>query len=242
MSKTMKMAFISDIHGNAVALDAVLADIHRKNVDKIYVLGDICYRGPEPKRSLDLVRSLQTNVIKGNADEWVVRGVRDGEVPDKALELMNTERQWIVEKLEQSDLDYLQNLPNTLNLNADGVEIKAFHATPDSLFDIILPNADDEIIESKLMTTDATLYIYAHIHRPYIRYINGKVIMNIGSVGLPFDGLPKASYGLVEIEHGNFQTSIQRVSYDLEKVIRLYEEVDYPNQDKMKDVIRTARF
>lgn len=64
----MKIAFISDIHGNAVALESVLEDIDKKNVDRIIVLGDICFRGPEPKRSLDLVRSLDTYVIKGNAD------------------------------------------------------------------------------------------------------------------------------------------------------------------------------
>lgn len=238
----MKMAFISDIHGNAIALDAVLNDLHQKEVDKIYVLGDICYRGPEPKRSLELVKSLHTEVIKGNADEWVVRGVREGEVPDKVLEMMNKERQWTVGKLDQADIDYLAGLQTQLNLDVDGIGISAFHATPASLFEIVLPSADDETIESSLMkSTEANIYIYAHIHRPYIRSIDGKVVMNIGSVGLPFDGLPKASYGLVEIENGNMRTSIERVSYDIEKVIQLYEKENYPNRDMMINVIRNAK-
>ena len=110
----MKLAFISDIHGNATALDAVLQDIKNKNVDKVYVLGDICYRGPEPQRSLDLVQSLHTDVIKGNADEWVVRGVQQGEVPDPALEMMNKERDWIVSHLESDSIEYLKNLPTEL--------------------------------------------------------------------------------------------------------------------------------
>jgi putative phosphoesterase len=238
----MKIAFISDIHGNAVALDAVLKDIEQQGIDKIYVLGDICYRGPEPKRSLDLVRSLHTEVIKGNADEWVVRGVREGEVPEKALELMNTERQWIVEQLEPSDIDYLNSLPAHLNLMIEEVGISAFHATPASLFDIVLPNADDNQIQSSLMQAqEAQVYVYAHIHKPYIRFLNGKVIMNIGSVGLPFDGLTKASYGLVEIEDGHLKTSIRRVSYDLERVVALYHEVNYPNAEMMSKIIRTAK-
>ena len=74
----MKMAFISDIHGNANALDAVLEDIKNRQVEKVYCLGDIAYRGPEPQRSVELIRSLDTFVIKGNADEWVVRGVQAG--------------------------------------------------------------------------------------------------------------------------------------------------------------------
>jgi putative phosphoesterase len=238
----MKIAFISDIHGNAIALEAVLEDIEKQEIDKIYVLGDICYRGPEPKRSLDLVRSLHTEVIKGNADEWVVRGVREGEVPEKALELMNTERQWIVEQLEPSDIDYLNSLPTQLNLRFEDVGISAFHATPASLFDVVLPNSDDNQIQSSLMhSPEAQVYVYAHIHKPYIRYLNGKVIMNIGSVGLPFDGLAKASYGLVEIEDGHLKTSIRRVSYELERVVALYHEVNYPNAEMMSKVIRTAR-
>ncbi|WHZ02468.1 metallophosphoesterase family protein [Neobacillus sp. YX16] len=238
----MKIAFISDIHGNAIALEAVLEDIEKQGIDKIYVLGDICYRGPEPKRSLDLVRSLHTEVIKGNADEWVVRGVSEGEVPEKALELMNLERQWIVEQLEPSDIDYLNSLPAQLNLRFEDVGISAFHATPASLFDIVLPNADDNQIESSLMhAPEAQVYVYAHIHKPYIRFLNGKVIMNIGSVGLPFDGLAKASYGMVEIEDGHLKTSIRRVSYELERVVALYHEVNYPNAEMMSKVIRTAK-
>lgn len=238
----MKIAFISDIHGNAIALDAVLEDIEQQRVDKIYVLGDICYRGPEPKRSLDLVRSLHTEVIKGNADEWVVRGVREGEVPEKALELMNIERQWIVEQLEPTDIDYLASLPAQINTTIEDIKISAFHATPTSLFDIVLPNADDQQIENRLMNAnEAQVYVYAHIHRPYIRFLNGRVIMNIGSVGLPFDGLTKSSYGLVEIEDGHLKTSIRRVSYNLESVMALYHEVKYPNAEMMSKVIRTAK-
>jgi putative phosphoesterase len=240
--KSLKIAFISDIHGNAVALDAVLEDLKRNKVDKVCVLGDLCYRGPEPKRSLDLVRSLDTDVIKGNADEWVVRGVREGEVPEKALEIMNTERNWTVAKLDQEDLDYLQSLPTELKFELEGISIHAYHATPGSLFEVVLPDAEDSVVEAKLMHKESSqLYVYAHIHKPYIRYINGKVIMNIGSVGLPFDGMAKASYGLVEIEDGRLRTSIQRVSFNQEKVVELYERENYPNAEMMCGVIRNGK-
>src|SRR5690625_314515 len=86
---SMRFAFLSDIHGNATALEAVLHDAANQKVDKIYILGDLCFRGPEPKRVLDLVRSVDATVIKGNADEWMVRGVKKGEVPDAALDIMN---------------------------------------------------------------------------------------------------------------------------------------------------------
>ncbi|WP_318509315.1 metallophosphoesterase family protein [Bacillus sp. T3] len=239
----MKIAFISDIHGNAVALDAVLRELKRSEVDKIYVLGDVCYRGPEPKRSLELVRSLDTEVIKGNADEWVVRGVREGEVPPQALNMMQTERDWTVSQLDETDLDYLRGLPSDLKINLNNVAIHGFHATPESLFEIVLPDSGDDVLETRLMqgAQDAQIYVYGHIHRPYIRFINGKIVMNIGSVGLPFDGMAKASYGLVEVEDGRAKVSIQRVDYDLEKVIELYENLDYPNTAMMTEVIRNGR-
>lgn len=238
----MKIAFISDIHGNAAALDNVLLDSSKKKVDKIYVLGDLCYRGPEPKRSLELVRSLGAEVIKGNADEWVVRGVQKGEVPEKALDMMNRERDWTISQLEPSDVDYLDKLPSEINFLIDGVAINMFHAAPDSLFDIVLPNAEDALIQSKLMSSqkDARIYIYGHIHKSYIRYMNGKVIINTGSVGLPFDGLPMASYAIVEIEEGSIRTSIERVSFDIEQIAEQYRKVNYPNAEMMIKVLRNA--
>jgi putative phosphoesterase len=241
-SNPMRLAFISDIHGNAVALEQVLADIDKKNIDKIYVLGDLCYRCTEPKRSLELIRALNTDVIKGNADEWVIRGVRSGEVPEKALEMMNLEREWVKSQLEQSDLDYLEKLPTEINIRIEGVNIHLFHATPDSLFEFVLPNVDDETLQSKLMSAneDAQIYIYGHIHKSYIRFIRGKIVINTGSVGLPFDGLALASYAIVEIVAGNISSSIERVSYDVEKVAEQYRVSNYPNADMMIKVLRNA--
>ena len=238
----MKIAFISDIHGNAIALEAVLEDLKKKNIEKICILGDICYRGPEPKRSLELIQSLQAEVIKGNADEWVVRGVRQGEVPDGALEMMNKEREWIISNLESTDIGYLSQLPTELHLNEHGIEIFAFHATPTSLFEVIPQNAEDCLLHEKVLSkNDATIYLYAHIHKPYIRYINGRVIMNIGSVGLPFDGVTKASYGIITIDESGFSTSIERVGYDIEKVMKQYREASYPNADMMIQVLKNGR-
>ena len=235
----MKIAFFSDIHGNAIALDAVMAELQQKKVDQIYVLGDLCYRGPEPKRALEVIRSLDAEVIKGNADEWVVRGVKKGEVPDHALELMNRERDWTVSQLDTEDLEYLKQLPTEKTIHVENVTIHAFHATPDSLFDVVLPHMDDNVIQEKIMSKkDADIYVYAHIHKPYIRYINGKIVMNLGSVGLPFDGMPKASYAMVENDNGNIRTSIERVNVDIEKVVKKYQEVNYPNAEMMIDIVR----
>jgi putative phosphoesterase len=236
----MKLAFISDIHGNATALEAVLEDIKARNVDKVYVLGDICYRGPEPQRSLDLVRKLNTEVIKGNADEWVVRGVQQGEVPNQALEVMNKERDWTLSQLDTESIDYLQSLPSELKIELEGVRIHAYHATPHSLFDIVPPYEPEENLIKSQMVQDSDIYVYAHIHKAYIRYTYGKCIINTGSVGLPFDGLNKASYAIVELNGNNYQTAIIRVGYDVEKVIEQIRLSNYPNKESMIKILKNA--
>jgi predicted phosphodiesterase len=109
------------------------------------------------------------------------------------------------------------------------------------LFEVVLPNEDAETLQSKLLTNiDAQIYLYAHIHLPYIRYIHGKCIANLGSVGLPFDGLAQSSYLIVEAEDQRFRLTIERVPYDLERVAKQYQDLDYPNYELMSRIIRNG--
>jgi putative phosphoesterase len=232
----MRIAFISDIHGNSEALKAVLRDIDSKQVDKIVVLGDICFRGLHPKESLELIRTLETDVIKGNADEWVLRGIRKEEVQHGAFEIMTSEREWTMSQLDQEDLDYFASLPTNLHMEIEGVKIHAFHATPNDLFEIIQPE-QTELIREKLISTEGDVFIYAHIHKAFFRAIDGKLVLNLGSVGLPFDGVPKASYALVDIQNSSVTSSIVKVSYDLEKVIEEIRASDYPNKEFLVRVL-----
>lgn len=237
----MKIGLISDIHGNAVALKAVLNDLRQKQVDKIVVLGDICFRGPQPKESIDIVRSLHTDVIKGNADAWVVRGINTGEVPDQAFEIMTKERDWVYSLLDQDDINYLNHLPHHFSMTADDIKIAAFHATPDDLFEIIQPHESDQVFREKMMDNKSDIHLYGHIHKAFIRYIKGQSVVNLGSVGLPFDGIQKASYALLETNADQCQTSIVKVDYDVDKVIRQFNESDYPNKDFMINVLKNAK-
>lgn len=154
---------------------------------------------------------------------------------------MNMEREWICSQLDKESIDYLRELPSELKLKFGGIKIHAYHATPKSLFEVVLPHESEAILSTKMMEEEVDLFVYAHIHKPYIRYINGKCIMNIGSVGLPFDGLAKASYDLVDINEGSFQTSIMRVAYNLNQTIDQFAHSDYPNKDMMIEVIRNGK-
>ncbi|MGY4690054.1 metallophosphoesterase family protein [Salibacterium sp. K-3] len=239
----MKIALLSDIHGNARALKAVLNDLKEKHIDQMYILGDLCYRGPEPKNALETVRSTPAKVLKGNADEWVIRGVKKGEVPDSALAIMNQEQDWTVERLSSDDIHYLEQLPSSFLETFDqSVTMHAFHAAPDSLFDVIPADATDDTLLEKLGTEpDADIVVYGHIHTPYIRRAGGTTFINTGSIGLPFDGDPRPSYVLLEVENGTFEASIERVDYEKERVMDQYDANDYPNSRQMKQIVDTGK-
>ncbi|MCE7792119.1 metallophosphatase family protein [Salipaludibacillus sp. CUR1] len=240
----MKLALISDIHGNEQAFKAVLEDISAIGATHVAVLGDISFRGPKPKQCLDLVRDLDGKVIKGNADEWIVRGVNKGEVPDKALQMMQEEQAWAKEQMTQDDLTYLNELPETVEIPlSNQCQLFACHATPDSLFDIISNEADNKEFSIFTQTNErADYYAYGHIHLPFLRSFESKKIINTGSVGLPFDGDARASYVLFDRSLKDIQVQFRRVSYDVEKACFDLDECGYPEPARqlIKNIYRNA--
>ncbi|MED1601792.1 YfcE family phosphodiesterase [Alkalihalophilus marmarensis] len=234
----MRYAFLSDIHGNATALEAVITDLNKKDVDHIVVLGDLSFRGPEPKRCLNLIRSLDASVVKGNADEWLVRGFNEGEVPKEALDGLNKERDWTLKRLNDEDLTYLSELPSEMIVDRGQDQlIHAFHATPTSLFENVYPDETTKIEHQLMQKDEADVYAYGHIHLPFVRSFHGKNVINPGSVGLPFDGHPLASYIIADLEEGRHTMQIHRVPYNREHVVELYHQGGYPNIETMGRVV-----
>ncbi|HHY67703.1 MAG TPA: metallophosphoesterase family protein, partial [Alicyclobacillus sp.] len=163
-----------------------------------------------------------------------------GEVPDPFLEIMRREQEWTAGRLTADQVRYLEELPEDIFWDLEGVRIHAFHATPTNLFTAVLPDASAEVLEGRLMVKPAVdVYVYGHIHLPYVRYLRGKCVVNTGSVGLPFDGLPQPSYALLEVETGRFRVTLERVPYDADRAAERLRQVDYPNLQMMR-VIREA--
>lgn len=225
----MKLAILSDVHGNEAALQAVLEDIQAQNVTDILMLGDISYRGPKPKECLNLIRSRADKVIKGNADAWAVRGIKEGEVPEAAYEMMQAEQTFTSSFLTAEDLRYLDELPATAEIPLTNKrQLFACHATPESLFDVITNEAPNEAY-STFFNADprAEFFTYGHIHLSYFRQIDGKKLFNPGSIGLPFDGDPRASYVILSREE-DIHLQFRRVSYDIDQAVKDLHETGYP--------------
>lgn len=234
----MKIAIISDIHGNLQAMQETLKDIRKRNVDKIICLGDIIAKGVHPKECISLVRENCDIVLQGNCDRHFSEEHNLEEFP-----LQEQERiKWNRSMIDKDDRDYLLSLPYSYEFYMSGSLVRLFHATPDKIDRIVL-NVNS--IQTKLemfypskytiSQTEADVVIYGHIHHPYMDKIYNKTIINVGSVGNAFDVVrnplkdsnvletTKANYLIIEGEYGstkyNSDISFQyvKVPYDIDK-------------------------
>lgn len=227
----MATAVISDIHGNLSALDAVLADIARRNVSEIVNLGD-CISGPlDNAGTADRLMALNLPTVRGNHDRLVSEGPRD----EKGLWDL-----WAYDALTEAQLSWLRDLPKTLHLD----EMFLCHATPDRDDENWLDQRgaqhrmiarDLAEVEERAGTTRAPLMLCGHTHQPRIaRLPDGTLIVNPGSVGCPAyldsrsdppfvhqTGLPDARYAIVEKRDGRWCADLVTVAYDPAQMVEL---------------------
>ena len=217
----MKVAIVSDFHGNLVALDAVLADLERVNPDVIAHGGDLAFNGPRPVECVDRIRELGWPGVLGNMD--------------RALENPTGRRvTWATEQLGRERNAWLQTLPMEWR-HEDHVAL--VHAVPGDLWQAVFPETDDDELVAIYGPLGARIAVYCHIHRPFVRTIGELTVANSGSVGLPFDGDPRASY--LVIEDGRVEN--RRVDYDVDGAVADVLASGLPEADAVATMYRTAR-
>lgn len=248
-----KIALISDIHGNAVALEAVFRDVDRQKMDEVFVLGDIANRGSEPAKCVALTRSLPT--VGGNGDQYVVKGYEENQkleaLPAPAHriapnwlsdEVRRIERRWTASKMADDDVEYLRGLPDwNLYPVINGQHMLLCHSTPtDRLTRIFSDSSNDLLYQTYIKPyPNVRIAVSGHTHRPFVRFINHAAIINAGTVGLPIDGSPAASYALVEIDEA-VSASIRRVPYDVSKACDILMQVGYPYAEFLGQWLQTG--
>jgi putative phosphoesterase len=218
-----RLALISDVHGNAVALDAVVADLESRRVDEIICLGDVAAGGPQPKAVIARLRELDCRSVRGNAEAWLLDRLppgRSGETR-RLGEIVS----WARAALSRDDFEYLGGLPPTLTVTADGVTLLCFHGSPRSEIEALLPTTPDDALEEALAGTPAAhLLAGGHTHLQLSRQCGGRLLVNPGSVGLPLGSLTDAEprlpawaeYALVEVDGGELEIFLERVALEVE--------------------------
>ncbi len=224
----MRIGFFSDIHGNLSALEAVLADMRAARVDGRVCLGDLAAFGPRPLEVLQLLEGIEDlMLVRGNTDRWLgqVRDAPDGPFDEKIVEQVKPALIWTLEQLPPELVDTLVELPVAGELEIGGVRFIAEHASPGSDWIGITPDTKADSLSRMFDGFEAEVFTCGHTHKPQVKRLEGGVlIINDGSVGFPYDGVPSPSWVLVDVTDDGFRAEVRRVDYDRDSVRRDMEE------------------
>ena len=233
----MRIALISDIHGNLVSLDAVLADIEKEHVDQIVCLGDVATLGPQPREVLQRVRDIGCPCIIGNHDQFLLEPAILRDYMDAPWFAESVA--WCVEQLEETDFQFLRTFQPLLEIPLDDTHnLLCFHGSPKSNTDIILAMTPPTNVDELLGGYKATVMVGGHTHMQMMRQHKGIMLVNAGSVGMPFEQalfvhapryLPWAEYAIVNFIRGVVSVDLRRVPVDVEQVRQTAENNTFPD-------------
>ena len=261
-----KIAIISDIHGNITALNAVLDDIKKHNINRIFCLGDSVIKCTHPDLVIDKLREVCEVILIGNSDYAICRP----EAKDRGF--------WSREVIGEERAEFIFNLPKFHEFYMSGHLIRLFHASPFSLEHIYNPmysNSNTEYYSTKELINPEQLFEntefigktesdpvpdiigYGHIHTPNIYRFKNKTVFNPGSLGIPTEMLNSAdfnetckfstvsSYIILEgtlnsKELSSISFNLVRIPYDIEQEVKYLEESDMPNKHFIINSLRCA--
>ena len=210
-----RVAALYDVHGNLPALEAVLADVERENVDAIVFGGDIA-SGPMPGETLELVRSLENAVfVRGNADRL--------ESPAMSPE-WDAARRWVETQLDEEQIDWLANLDFSAVLD----DTLYVHANPRDVDTVITQRTTDERLAELLQGVEQARVVIGHVHIQMDRTSGSIRVVNAGSVGMPYEEEPGAYWAI--LADG---VEFRRTEYDLERAAAAIRSSGHPLAEEL---------
>jgi predicted phosphodiesterase len=239
----MRIAILSDIHGNRTAFEGVLADLQQTSPDLILHGGDLADAGANPVEIVDRIRDLGWQGVLGNTDEMLFR-------PESLVEFASQSSAppslWTaIREMAAATRTMLGEERIAWLRGLERVQIQGpmalVHASPESAWRAPTPEATDAELESVYAPLGQPIAIYGHIHRPYIRrvpspQVRERLVANTGSVGLSYDGDRRASYLLLD----GLSPTIRRVEYDVEKEMKALSSCGLPHADWIAKSLHTG--
>ena len=219
----MRIGLLSDIHGNFVALEAVLADMQRRGpLDGMVVAGDLVWEGPWPGEVVDRLKQSGAVVLAGNTDAFLAR--RQDDPPEhKEPGSFAAHWQWLRQKLGPERIAYLLALPSSYRISPKPWhDLLVVHANPTDDERYILPRmteADLDMLLGPVETCDWEALAFGHMHVPFTRCWHDRLLVNVASVGLPRDGDQRAAYAILTWDGAAWQAELCRVMYELPVVV-----------------------
>lgn len=238
---------LSDVHGNAVALEAVRRAIKRAAPDRILVAGDHVLNGPDPVAAVDALREMEADgayVIQGNTDvavadldfaaafPWLTEGVGDQ---------IRLASEWAHDQLGDERLDWLRRLPAERRLRAGETLVLVCHGSPGSQTSGFDRALEPSVVLERMSRTDARVVACGHTHVPEVRDFGFRIIVNDGSAGYVFDGDPTASWALIDIAGDNVTAEIKREPFDALAVSNALTARGLPGDVYRAATVRTGK-
>ena len=238
----MRVGLVSDLHGNAVALEAVARDVERAGVDRVVCLGDLVQGGAEPRRCLALVERLGWPVVLGNADAFVLDPATAEEGTEPVTEAQLELQRWSLAQLSDAERERVARFPLTIEVALHGDRtLLCCHAVPSSYHPFLLPSTDEATFRALLDGVTADVVAGGHMHLQFVRRRGDTLFVNPGSAGLsydheqPEDGFrvdPWGAWGIVDAEDdGSLRVQFRRVPLPVDEVVRAILVSGMPQAD-----------
>jgi len=223
-----RIAIVSDIHGNHVAFEAVVQNIGTQNIDKVVVAGDLVGRGPQGSRVIEHVQRLGWETIRGNHEDYMLGFLRR-EVPENWWhEDVWAASRWMAAEVAGHEA-YMDSLPMSTTLPG----LHVLHGSPRSINEGIGKWTSLEDRRAFLDAVEEPILVCAHTHRTMNVKVGEGSIVNVGSVGMPFNGNWRAQYAIFDDEGGQWETSFIAVEYEREAFYKVYETSGFLEEGKI---------
>lgn len=226
----MKLAVLADVHANLIALQIITEHIEAWRPDLVIVAGDIVNRGPRPRECLHFIQDKQRThgwlVVSGNHEDYVLSHTKPDAPRSGPKFEVHRHSYWTYQQLD-GEIPALAAMPFLQSLTApDGSHVRITHASMRSNRDGIYPETPDEELRRKIQPY-ASLLCVGHTHRPLVRQIDGRLVVNVGSAGLPFDADHRISYAQLSWRRGQWHPQIVRLDYDRPAAERDFFNTDF---------------
>jgi putative phosphoesterase len=226
--RPLRVAALADVHGNAPALEAVLADVEREGPDLIVFCGDLTW-GPLPEETLGLVRGLEARFVRGNAERELLK------LFDGVLDHASERQRFLVERHDAAARSFVAAFRDHVVIEIEGLGSTRFcHGSPRSDEELVTPETPVERVHEFLAGVEDRAIVTAHTHVSYERLVDGTMLLNPGSVGLPYEGRAGAYWALLGpgVEH-------RRTEYDLDEAERRIRERGGPFAELTLELLRS---
>jgi len=223
-----RVAVLGDVHGNAVALSAVLAELRQEDIDLVIWTGDLSW-GWEPSTTLALVRSLElpARYVRGNAERTLVE-LRDGKI-----ESPNERERWMLEQHTDDDLAFAESFQLSHSVEIDGLgETQFCHGSPRSDEELLTAETPASRIAEATREIAERMLVTGHTHAQYDREVAGIRAVNPGSVGMPYEGRPGAYWALLGPD-----VVLRRTEYDVGGAVSRLRGSGFPDLERLVEML-----